>query len=254
MKYIDVDTAVELEVNIVALTDNGDFISQETGVVYNAAGMALKWNFITTAGVVTQTAVTPTTAGDYDWGNLGGAMYKIEVPATGGASINNDTEGFGRFTGICNGVLSWVGPTYCFRSAALNNSLIDSGGEIALEASVQTLLDASLDLTSDRGTLLADGTEQIVFEFAAPTKEWVPDNINIDLSNMAAGDIVTVKTYIKFKSGGSYVEMDAEVYSNAQTIPGIVATGFPNRYGYKITLQQSAPTYRNFDWERFNLG
>ena len=253
MSYIDVDTAVELEVNIVALTDSGDFVSQEPSIAYNAAGMALKWNFKTTAGVVTQVAVTPTTAGDYDWAHKGGAMYKIGMPASGGASANNDATGFGYFSGICDGVLSWTGPTYCFRSEALNNSLIDAGGEISLEASVQTLIDSSLDLTSDRGTLLADGTEQVVFEFVAPTTEWVPDNINIDLSNMAAGDTVTVKTYIKFKSGGSYVEMDAEVYSNAQTIPGIVATGFPNRYGYKITLQQSAPTYRNFDWERFNL-
>ena len=123
--FVDVDAAVTVPVNLYPLTDNGDFITQETTIAYNAAGMALKWNFQTTAGVTSQVAVTPTTAGDYDWLHNGGAMYEIEIPASGGASINNDAEGFGWFTGICDGVLSWAGPKIGFRAAALNNSLID---------------------------------------------------------------------------------------------------------------------------------
>jgi len=88
--------------------------------------MDLVWNFTTSAGVVTQTAITPTTAGDYDWTNVGDGMYKIEIPASGGASINNDTEGSGFFTGICTGVLAWRSPIYTFRAAGLNDALIDN--------------------------------------------------------------------------------------------------------------------------------
>ena len=126
--WIDVDAALtEVPVNIIPLIDDTDFKTRETGVAYNAAGMDLVWNFTTTAGATTQTAVTPTTAGDYDWAHQGDGMYTIEVPASGGASINNDTEGFGWFTGLVTGVLPWRGPIIGFRAAALNNALIDGG-------------------------------------------------------------------------------------------------------------------------------
>lgn len=125
--WMDVDTALsEVPVNIVPLTDDTDFVSVEEGVVYNAAGMDLYWHFTTTAGATTVTSVTPTTAGDYDWAHQDHGKYTIEIPASGGASINNDTEGFGHFTGFATGVLPWVGPTVGFRAAELNNILVDA--------------------------------------------------------------------------------------------------------------------------------
>jgi hypothetical protein len=124
--YFDVDTALsEVPVNIFPLTDDTDFKTRETGITYNQAGMDLVWNFVTTAGAYTQTAVTPTTGGSYDWTHQGDGMYSIEMPASGGASINNDTEGFGWFTGICTGVLPWRSPIFGFRAAGINNKLID---------------------------------------------------------------------------------------------------------------------------------
>ncbi len=127
MIYMDVDTALsEVPVNIAALIDDGDFKSREESVTFDQAGMDLLWNFITTAGVHTQTAVVPTTSGVHDWGNAGNGMYTIEIPDTGG-TINNDTEGFGQFTGFATGILPWAGPWIGFRAAALNNALIDGG-------------------------------------------------------------------------------------------------------------------------------
>ncbi len=125
--YIDVDTAVTVPVNLIPLIDDTDFKTREVAITYDQAGMDLVWNFQTTAGVTTQTPVTPTTAGVYDWTHSGDGMYKIEIPASGGGSINNDTEGFGWFSGICTGVLAWRGPVMGFRAAALNNALIDGG-------------------------------------------------------------------------------------------------------------------------------
>ncbi len=124
--WMDVDTALsEVPVNVMPLIDDTDFKTRETAVAYNASGMDLVWNFVTTAGAYTQTAVTPTTSGTYDWAHQGDGMYSIEVPASGGASINNDTEGFGWFSGVATGVLPWRGPIIGFRAAALNNLLID---------------------------------------------------------------------------------------------------------------------------------
>ena len=125
--FLDVDAALtEVPVNSMPLIDDTDFKSIEASQAYNAAGMALKWNFVTSGGVFTQTAVTPTTAGDYDWVNQTNGMYSIEIPASGGASINNDTEGYGWFTGFITGVLPWRGPIIGFRASGLNDLLLDS--------------------------------------------------------------------------------------------------------------------------------
>jgi hypothetical protein len=127
MIWMDVDTALsEVPVNVAPLTDDTDFKSTEEAVAYNAAGMDLEWHFITTGGAYTVTAVTPTSAGTYDWAHQGNGMYSIEIPASGGASINNDTEGHGYFVGKATGVLPWRGPTIGFRAAGINDKLIDS--------------------------------------------------------------------------------------------------------------------------------
>jgi hypothetical protein len=76
-----VDTALsEVPVNVTALIDDTDFKTKEESVAYNATGMDLVWNFVTTGGVFTQTAVTPTTAGTHDWTHQGNGMYTLEIP------------------------------------------------------------------------------------------------------------------------------------------------------------------------------
>lgn len=146
--WMDVDTALgEVPVNIMPLTDDTDFKSIEGAIAYNAAGMALRWHFVTTTGAYTVTSVTPTTGGAYDWTDQGDSgIYTIEIPASGGASINNDTEGFGWFTGVCTGVLPWRGPVIGFRAAALNDALID-GGDL-LDVSVTQISGAAVSTTT----------------------------------------------------------------------------------------------------------
>lgn len=153
--WMDVDTALaEVPVNIMPLIDDTDFKTRKTGLVYNSAGMDLVWNFCTTAGAMSQTAVTPTTAGNYDWAEQGDGMYSIEITASGGASINNDTEGFGWFTGFITGVLPWRGPVIGFRSVALNNLLIDAADAVVTIADGILLRNASnVEATAGEHTL-----------------------------------------------------------------------------------------------------
>lgn len=125
--WMDVDTALaEVPVNLVPLIDDTDFKSRETAITYNQAGMDLVWNFVTPAGAYTQTAVTPSNSGNYLWTNEGKGLYALQIPASGGASINNDTEGYGWFSGFCTGVLPWTGPVIGFRAAGLNDLLIET--------------------------------------------------------------------------------------------------------------------------------
>jgi hypothetical protein len=122
---LDVGIALaKVPVNVCPLISDTDFKTRMTSIAYNSAGMSLTWNFVDTQGNYTQTAVTPTTGGNYNWLHQGGGMYSIAMPAAGGASINNNASGVGWFTGIATGVLPWVGPRIAFRAANINNSLL----------------------------------------------------------------------------------------------------------------------------------
>lgn len=169
--YMDVDVALaEVPVNILPLIDDGDFKTIEGAVAFNAAGMALFWHFVTPAGAYTVTAVTPTSGGDYDWTDQGSAgIYTIEIPASGGASINNDTEGFGWFTGVATGVLPWRGPVIGFRAAGLNDKLIESAYSTTRGLGGTALPDAAADAAgglpiSDAGGLDLDAAIGVTAE------------------------------------------------------------------------------------------
>jgi hypothetical protein len=151
MIWMDVDIALaSVPLNAVHLIDDTDFKTREDALTYDQAGLDLKWVFTTTAGVTTSTAVTPTTAGDYDWTNLGNGYYALEIPASGGASINNDTEGFGHFEGYATGVLPWRGPTIGFRAASANDMMVDG------TALVKTLFADGFVWVDDGGTNSTD--------------------------------------------------------------------------------------------------
>jgi len=185
--FIDVDTALaSVPVNVMPLIDATDFKTIEDAVVFNQAGLALFWNFTNTSGVTTVTAVTPTSAGDYDWTDFTtSGMYGIEIPASGGASINNDTAGTGHFTGSATGVLAWTGPKMTFRAAGLNNLLVDDAFSatrgLAGTALPAAAADAAFGLPiSDAGgldldTKLANTNEITVARMGALT-DWLNGN------------------------------------------------------------------------------
>ncbi|MCK5610636.1 hypothetical protein KAR91_52675 [Candidatus Pacearchaeota archaeon] len=254
--WVDVDTAITVPVNLISLIDDTDFKTRETGIVYNQAGMDLVWNFQTTAGVSSQTQVIPTTAGNHDWINTGDGMYGIEIPMSGG-DINNDTEGAGWFTGICDGVLAWRSPIMGFRSAALNDLLINGVNIPAIEANIELHVSNAINNTIPlyvraEGTITADNTEQTIYE-ANPTVIITPDSITLDLGNMVANDRIVIRMYTKLESGGDYKLIDTQAYSDAKTIPTINITGWPNRHGWKTTIEQTAGVLKDFDWESYTL-
>jgi len=145
-----VDTALAaVPVNALPLIDSTDFKTIEADVNFDAAGLVLIWHFVTVGGAYSQTAVTPTdTAGDYDWIEQGNGLFTIEIPASGGASINNDTEGFGWFTGVATGILPWKGPVCQFSPANVVNSLVV--GSDVLDVSLIQILGAAITGTASQ--------------------------------------------------------------------------------------------------------
>jgi hypothetical protein len=179
---MDVDTAVVVPLNIMPLLDDTDFKTIETGLVYNAAGLVVHWNFVTPAGVMTSVAITPTTGDDHDisepLADIG--MYAIEIPASAG-DANNDTEGVGWITGKATGILPWRGPTIGFRRAALNDLFIEGG-------TASTNLEDFFD-----GTGYAGGTAKLGVNVATITNDAITAaavaNGAIDAATFAAGAI-----------------------------------------------------------------
>jgi len=196
--WMDVDTALaEVPINIFPLIDDTDFKTIEAAVAYNETGLALIWNFCTTAGAQTATSVTPTSGGDYDWTDQGtNGLYSIEIPASGGASANNDTEGFGWFTGVAEGILPWRGPVIGFRAAGLNNILIDSAYSATRGLAGTALPDAAADAAgglpiSDAGGLDLDAMNTNINDIETDTGTTLPATLST-----IEGKIDTVDTNV----------------------------------------------------------
>jgi hypothetical protein len=235
--WFDVDAALsEVPVNIFPLTDDTDFKTRETAVAYNATGMDLVWNFVTTAGAYTQTAVTPTTGGAYDWAHQGDGMYSIEIPASGGASINNDTEGFGWFTGMATGVLPWRSPVFGFRAAGINNKLIDDAYDTARGLAGTALPAAAADAAgglpiSDAGALdldtqlatLTNGT------YGLSAIETLVDDLESRLTATRAG-------YLDNLSAGAVALASGVTVTTNNDKTGYTASTVSDKTGYSLSV------------------
>lgn len=97
------------------------------------------------------------------------------------------------------------------------------------------------------GKLTADGTEQVVVD--------APSLLNlegyIDLSKMVSGDTVVLKRYVKIEENGEYRLHADEIYTGAQAQPLIRFPFMASYYGMKVTLQQTAGTYKSFAYQFF---
>jgi len=104
---------------------------------------------------------------------------------------------------------------------------------------------------SAQGDLTADGTEQTVWDVT--TSKWFSGYI--DLENMASGDTVVLKQYLKVRSTGvaTLVQIEPSVtYTDAQTGKNVVYfTPMPSDVEYKVTLTQTAGTNRVYPWKLY---
>jgi hypothetical protein len=100
-----------------------------------------------------------------------------------------------------------------------------------------------------RGTLTADGSEQTIRELTRQVQEV---SAYIDVTNMAADDITVVRTYLKVKSGGSYINFAIKTLGGNQSPDLLHVIAAPStQYGFKLTLQQTAGTNRDYDYMVF---
>ncbi len=96
----------------------------------------------------------------------------------------------------------------------------------------------------------ADGNEQTILEITADKLKIIDGWISVNA--MDTDDKLTLRTYHDFNDGG-YVVHAVEDYEDAQSKSAIyvVARMFKLGAKYKITIQQTAGTYRNYPFMFF---
>ena len=99
---------------------------------------------------------------------------------------------------------------------------------------------------NSQGTTTADGTEQTLWDVT--TSKYF--TAQVDLQNMQSGDTTVIKRYSKVRAGSTLVMEWSETYTGAQTGKNIIY--FPpwaSDVEYKVTLTQTAGTFRNYDFK-----
>ena len=216
---MDVDAALsEVPVNIAPLVDSLDGVTIEA-CTFNQAGLVLIWNFTTCVGAYTQTAVTPTdTGGNYDWVSQGNGMFTIEIPPSGGASINNDTEGFGWFTGTATGICPWRGPVIGFRAAGLNDKLIESAYDTTRALAGTALPAAAADAAgglpiSDAGGLDVDAIKTMTDKIGTITNTGGTATVGAILGDFANSALVTRVEAVQADIGDASASTLGSIYA-----------------------------------------
>lgn len=98
--------------------------------------------------------------------------------------------------------------------------------------------------TIAEGTLTANGSEQKVVEDGVG-----PAILSgfINIKNLQGGDSVTVKAYARVN--GTYGLYGQDTYGGIQAEPVLRINGIRYKDKLKITLQQTAGSYRGYDYE-----
>jgi hypothetical protein len=95
------------------------------------------------------------------------------------------------------------------------------------------------------------GTEHTLWDSSSAASY----QFGFDSVNMAAGDIVEIRIYRMFKTGGTRRVTYFMPYYDAQVTDDVgkvfipVSTGLTDSGAIRATLKQTAGTGRNFDWE-----
>lgn len=122
--------------------------------------------------------------------------------------------------------------------------------------SVFGLVNAGLTLSEVSGTLAASGAEQTIYIDSAPFGIFRPTTLLVDLDLMQGGDTLEIRTYYRIEAGST---RKLQAYATYAGVDGGLANGLkivafdlhPNRYGFEISLDQSAGVMRDYDWEVF---
>lgn len=92
------------------------------------------------------------------------------------------------------------------------------------------------------GNVTADGTEQTLLEYTEVGRILG----YVDLGEMKVGDAVIIRQYIMVKEGGPFRTYNSDPFAGVQVPPVLYIQPRESGFGVKLTLQQTAGSYRTF--------
>jgi hypothetical protein len=99
--------------------------------------------------------------------------------------------------------------------------------------------------TPVEASIVMDATEKVLVE-KTDDKMGLLEGL-VDLTPMQAGDIITIRQYMKVKAAGAYAEYAEAQYSGVQTIPLLAVITRQAKTSVKVTAQQTAGANRTLD-------
>ncbi len=132
--------------------------------------------------------------------------------------------------------------------------IIDALCDAILEdtVAIREVTDSEAILSEVAGQITTDGTEQTVYTEENPAGIFEPRTFKIDITNQTAAETVDIRVYYRIAVGGNMILQSLTTFAGAQDPDLINVSLEPNRYGIRITIQNTAVgVHRAYDWEVF---
>ncbi len=132
--------------------------------------------------------------------------------------------------------------------------IIDALCDAILEdtVAIREVTDSEAILTEVAGQITTDGNEQTVYTEENPAGIFEPRCFKIDMTNQTAAETVDIKVYYRIGVGLNMILQSNTTFAGAQDPDLKLISLEPNRYGIRITIQNTAlGTHRAYDWEVF---
>ncbi len=116
------------------------------------------------------------------------------------------------------------------------------------------IVNAELILVETGGTLTTDGTEQTVYQQAAPAGVFKPKTFLLNCTNLALANTIVVRTFYQINPAGALVPSEAMTFVGPLDPEHrlIEIPLLPNRYGFEITLEHTVGAPGDtYEWEVF---
>ena len=138
----------------------------------------------------------------------------------------------------------------------LTHQSIAGGGIVTTVDGIDAAVDALLTLQEAGGTLTATGAEQTLYGEDAPIGCAEQVCMFVSLDDMAGGDTTVLRAYSRIAPGGGYELWHYASYAGADGgltdgKTAVVIDLKPNRFGWKVTLEQTAGVNADYAWEFF---
>ena len=115
---------------------------------------------------------------------------------------------------------------------------------------IKAVTDGLPVLTETGGTVTTDGTEQNVYINDVPLGVFRPVCVKVDFTNHTATETIILRTYYRITAGvAAPILQDMLTFVGAVSLPLINIDLEPNRFGVRVTIEKTAGTNRDYDWE-----